>query len=303
MIIFTVILNYKTYKDLRKCILSLSSSSLPKSYSQKIIVVDSEYESSEHNKFNKMFENVLFIPKKDNLGVGKGYNVGFKKVLSQGPRYVLMVTPDITVEKNTISKLIEIMNSDKKLGIVVPKMLLSRTNRKFYFIKGEIDKRTKSGGHIDYLKIDKGQYDKKYFIESDFVNCSIALIRPELFKKVGYWDEKYFLYYEDLDWCVRAKNAGYKVGAIPSATAYHDESSSVKKGSKIQEYYTTRNLLYFVRKNFSLLELSVSYIYFLKEILLLIKGSINSASKRKKLSIKLVALSHLLTNKMGRQNI
>ena len=100
------------------------------------------------------------------------------------------------------------------------------------------------GSHRGVDEVDHGQYEKCE--STDFVSGCCLMVRREVLEKVGFFDPKYYLYYEDNDFCQRAKKAGFKIIYEPKAYLWHKNAGSAGgSGSHLQDYYTTRNRLLF----------------------------------------------------------
>lgn len=100
------------------------------------------------------------------------------------------------------------------------------------------------GHHKGVDKVDEGQFDKKE--ETEFATGTCMLISRAVIEKTGMFDERYFLYYEDNDWCMRIKRAGYKIMYTPKSLVWHKNAASGGgSGSALQDYYITRNRLLF----------------------------------------------------------
>ncbi|MCG2691291.1 glycosyltransferase [Microgenomates group bacterium] len=97
--------------------------------------------------------------------------------------------------------------------------------------------------HIGMDEVDKGQFNQSREIE--FANFCCVLIKKEVFKTIGLLDEKYFLYWEDGDFSIRAKQAGFNIIYQPKAIIWHKNSGSSGAGSSLHDYYLTRNRLIF----------------------------------------------------------
>src|SRR5205807_1490800 len=136
-------------------------------------------------------------------------------------------SPDIFVEKNSLRKLIEKAESNPHIGMLTPKILLDTTPPRIFFVVGKLDPRVKTSDHIGYGDKNINAYDK--IEETDFVNCAAVLVRAEVFKKVGFLDSEYFLYYEDIDWAIRTKRNGYGLYVVKNAIVIHKESSTIGK--------------------------------------------------------------------------
>jgi Predicted glycosyltransferases len=97
--------------------------------------------------------------------------------------------------------------------------------------------------HRGVDEVDKGQYDKQR--ETDFTSGCAMFVRQEVFKKVGLFDKRYFLYLEDVDFCQRARRTGFKVIYTPRARLWHANAASSAVGGPLQDYYITRNRMLF----------------------------------------------------------
>ena len=113
-----------------------------------------------------------------------------------------------------------------------------------WFAGGMIDWKNIHGHHRGVDEVDHGQYDRIW--EADFITGCCLAARRQVFEKIGLLDRRYFLYYEDLDFCQRAKRAGFKILYIPAAFLWHQNAGSAEgSGSNLQDYYISRNRLLF----------------------------------------------------------
>jgi len=197
------------------------------------------------------------ILNKDNLGFAEGHNVGIRYALRNGADYIVILNNDIIVDEDLINELFKVIEKDTKIGIVVPKIYFAKGNeyhknkyknedlgRVIWYAGGEMDWGNIIGKHRGVDEVDKGQYERIY--ETGFASGACMLVRKEVFEKVGLFDEKYFLYYEDADFSQRAVKKGYKIVYIPDAILWHKNAGSVGgSGSELQDYYISRNRLLF----------------------------------------------------------
>lgn len=236
-----IILNYKTKQLTLKCI-----NSVKKSIYQdiNIIVVDNDSKDNLEQDISDI-SGVLFIQTGNNLGYTGGNNVGIKKALSLGANYIFILNADTILEKNTINNLIKIMDSDKKIGIIGPKILFS-DKKTIWFAGGIFDKKNILGSHRGVDQTDHGQFDDTR--EPDYVSGAAIFIKKEVFDEIGLFDERYFLYYEDSDFCYRAKKSGFKIIYAPGAIVYHENAKSTGLGSSLQDYFITRNRMLYASK-------------------------------------------------------
>lgn len=235
-----IILNYKVKDDTLKCISSVVKST----YQTKEIIVVDNNSQDQLGKALKEFINIEFIQNNKNLGYSGGNNVGIKKALSDGADYIFVLNPDTKVEENTISSLVETLENEKA-DIESSKIYFQNSNI-IWYAGGKMDLKNVLGSHRGVDEKDKGQYNE--VAETDFATGAAIFIKRRVFEKIGLFDERYFLYYEDADFCMRAKKAGFKIIYAPGAIVYHKNATSTGLGSPLQDYYITRNRMLFAAK-------------------------------------------------------
>lgn len=237
-----VILNYKVKKETLGCIKSVLGSDYK---NLQIIVVDNNSGDNLEKEIKK-FSDVIFIQNKKNLGFTGGNNVGIKYALISGADYIFILNPDTEITKSCISALVNNINEGDILG---PKIYFYNSH-KIWYAGGILDKLNVIGKHRGVDEEDIGQY--KSIEETDYVSGAALFTKKEVFDKIGFFDENYFLYYEDSDFCLRAKKAGFKILYIPAALVYHKNAQSTGLGSPLQDYFITRNRLLFAFKFLSI---------------------------------------------------
>src|SRR3989344_1179313 len=222
-----IVLNYKGLADTLICLDSLRRVKSD-NFNLEIIVVDNGSNDGSKEALSNL-RDIRLIALEKNLGYSGGNNVGIKEAIKKG---------DIISPKIYFAKGFEFHKSRYKkadLGKVI------------WYAGGEIDWQNVIGKHIGVDEVDKGQYSAS--IETGFATGACMFVKREVFEKVGFFDEKYFLYLEDIDLCQRAKRAGFKITFEPKAIIWHkNASSSGGSGSKLQDYYITRNRLLFAFK-------------------------------------------------------
>ncbi len=238
-----VILNYKLKKETLECLESVRSSNYQDLH---IIVIDNHSEDGLSSEIKK-FPEVTFIENKENLGYSGGNNVGIKIALKEGMDYVFILNPDASLDKDCVLNLIEVATRENA-GIVGPKIYFA-DKKTIWYAGGIFDKDNVSGSHRGVDEKDHGQYEKTE--QTDFVSGAAILIDKVVFKKIGFFDERFFLYYEDADFCFRAKKAGLKILYSPKGKVFHKNASSTGLGSPLQDYYITRSRLLFAFKHLS----------------------------------------------------
>ena len=277
-----IILNYRV-KDLTiRCIKSVLSSS----YGNYLMVVVDNHSGDGIEKEISNMPKTSFTQSGENLGYTGGNNLGIKKALQQNVDYVFVLNPDTEVEGKTIENLLKAAE-ENLADIAGPKIYFKEKNKKIIWYAGGIfDRDNVLGSHKGVNEKDRGLYNQNE--ETDFVTGAAILIKSTVFDKIGLFDERYFLYLEDLDFCLRAKKAGLKVMYLPEAIVWHSNAQSTGLGSKLQDYYITRNRMLLASKFLSLR----TRIALFREVF----KSIIDSTKRK-------ALIDFLTGSFGKGNI
>lgn len=290
-----VILTYNSEQVIKACLESVSQIEYPHC---EVFVVDNNSRDGTKAVVGKFGGQICLIENEENLGFSGGNNIGIRKALAGDFEYFLLLNPDTEVTPNFLRPLLEVGEKDRQVGIVTPKVLYPGGEGRILFAGGVIDWQMAKNYHRGQGEIDCGQYDEVE--ETDFASGASLLIKKEVMEKIGLLDEKYFLYYEDADWCLRVKRAGYKIIYQPQAVIYHQESTATKKGSPNYYYYFTRNRLYFVKKFFN--RRAAGRIYFL-EALRFVKNLVKlfkSSGREQSLAI-LVGIGDFVHGRMGRR--
>lgn len=210
-----VIVNYNTAKLVLDCITSIEKSKPKTSY--EVMVVDNG--SKDVNTFSLPPKNFRLIVNSENLGFAKANNQGIRDARGE---LILLLNSDTLVKKGTIDNLLEFAKRTPKVGVVGSKLLnkdgsLQPSVFRFPTILNAVRQ---------YWFGKKGLFDKylpkgKRAVRVDAVVGAAFLITPKALKDVGLFDERYFMYFEDIDYCRRVKRAGLKVFYLPSSAVIH----------------------------------------------------------------------------------
>src|SRR3989344_1872147 len=287
-----VILNFNGLDDTLACLDSIRKLKNDDIFLETIVV--DNFSSDGSQEALSKIRDVAFIQNQDNLGYAGGNNVGIKYALKRKADAVLILNNDTIVEPKLIANLVAALNQG---DLISPKIYFAKgfefhksrylqidLGRVIWSAGGEIDWANILGKHLGVDEVDRGQFAKRKQIT--FATGACMMVKREVFEKIGCFDEKYFLYLEDMDFCVRAKNAGFKIIFEPSAVLWHkNASSSGGSGSILQDYFITRNRLFFA---FKFASIRTKFALF-RQIL----GQIRSPIKRK-------ALADFLTFNFGK---
>ncbi len=259
-LIAIILVNYNSEKDTKECLESLAKIKAD-TFDYKIIVVDNG--SKKDLKLPKRLndDNLDLIRTEANIGFTGGNNLGISyAVKNYHPEYFLLLNNDTLVQSAFLEKLKLCLENNEQAGIAAAKIYFapgyeyhkksykkSERGQVIWFAGGTIDWANLVAFHRGVDEVDRGQFD--HLGQTDFATGCCMLIKRELIDEVGILDKKYFLYLEDVDYSVRALKKGYQIIFCPKSVVWHKNAgSSEGPGSKIHQYYQTRNrLLFFVK--------------------------------------------------------
>ncbi|MBI5122683.1 glycosyltransferase [Candidatus Roizmanbacteria bacterium] len=251
--ISVIIVHYKVKKELFACIKSIYDSR-PKAKFE-IIVVDNDDKKIIHSELKKKFPKVKYVVNR-NRGFGQGNNIGVKHAEGE---YLFFLNPDTNIFSTTIDSLL-LFFKKAKVGMVAPLLLGSNGGP---YQQGSLELTPQRGWIVlSFLNklFPKNIISQKYFINSwikeetkevDVIPGTALMIKKEIFEKVGGFDEKFFLYFEEFDLCKRVRALGYKLYIYPDAKVMHKWGASTKKRSDIDKIFRQSRFYYF-KKHFGL---------------------------------------------------
>lgn len=250
-----VTLHYKNLDDTLALLSSLAKATIPEKNEVKIYVIDNERSKDLKTELGKNFPDTILLVSPNNLGFAAGNNLGFKRAIDDGAQILVATNNDTFVDKLFFERILESQIMDNSVGAVggliyfapgfefKQKYVKKDLGKVVWYAGGTIDwdNILGSNGHVD--EIDRGQFKKPE--KTDFVTGALLITRADVLKKVGLFDEKYFMYLEDVDLCHRIKLAGYKLLFDPKIKIWHKVGRGSAIGSPLNDYFITRNRLYF----------------------------------------------------------
>ena len=262
--IVVILLNWNNWRETRECLESLKKVTYD---NFEVLVVDNGSVEEEKDKIRN-FQFLIFnfqtktIWNNENLGFAGGNTVGVKYALKHGADYVMLLNNDTVVAPDFLTHLVRVAESASDYGILgsrIYKYDLSRqAHRKaeeIVFDGGEVNKWLIKARHtFPSGTVPDGNKEVAY------ITGAAMLIKREVVEKIGFMREEYFLYYEDVDWCIRARKAGYKCVLVPASKIWHKVSATNKEGSPSYIYYHTRNALMLAKFNGNIFQKIAGYI-------------------------------------------
>lgn len=254
-----ITINYNGLKDTCELIetLPLSDAAI------EVIVVDNASKTDEASAIQQRYPQVTVIRSHQNLGFAGGNNLG---IHAAHGRYLLFINNDTVFKgshkevRQELQALIGRLESSDKIGMVSPKIRFAWGNHPIQFAGyTPLSRITMRNRAIGFGEEDNGQYDTAH--PTPYAHGAAMMVKREAINQAGMMPECYFLYYEELDWSMMIRRAGFDIWYDPACTVYHKESQSTGQESPLRTYYITRNRLLFVRRNNPSVNRYLSYLY------------------------------------------
>ena len=224
----------------------------------EVIVVDNASTQDEATEIGKCYPQVKVIKSDKNLGFAGGNNLGIQAAHG---KYLFFINNDaILPQPSALSLLITRLESSDQIGMVCPKIRFTWGKQPIqyagYTPLSKITLRNKS---IGFGEQDNGQYDTPH--PTPYAHGAAMMVKREIIEKVGMMPECYFLYYEELDWSMMIRRAGYEIWYEPACTIFHKESQTTGQMSPLKTYFITRNRLLFAQRNAQKDTKYLTYVY------------------------------------------
>jgi hypothetical protein len=212
-----VVLNYNGKKHIQKCLDSIFRMNYPRF---RVVVVDNASNDGSLFSVKQQFPKAKIVEYCRNYGFAKAYNMALEEIESD---FIVLLNNDVRVEPEWLNELMPYISDNDEVSAVTPKMLFMQNTSAINAAGGKCDIYG-SGWNRGNGEIDNGQYERVE--EVFYANCGAVVIRKNAWKDVGPFDEQYFLYGEDLDWCWRARLKGYRIFYLPQSRIYHEWRAS-----------------------------------------------------------------------------
>lgn len=218
----------------------------------EVIVVDNASRDDEATIIEHRYPQVRVIRSIKNLGFAGGNNLGIRAAKGQ---FLFLVNNDTVFfregkVKVNLQALVNRFASSCKIGAICPKIRFFWDDAPIQFAGyTPLSSITMRNSAIGYDEQDHGQYNTAH--PTPYAHGAAMMVKREVIAQVGMMPECYFLYYEELDWSIMIRRAGYEIWYDPAVTVFHKESRATGQSSPLRMYYITRNRLLFVKRNYS----------------------------------------------------
>ena len=240
-----IILNWNNVPDTIQCVLSIDS----QTYKQhELIIVDNGSDYDSVSRLQQRFPDRTIISTGSNLGYAGGNNIGIRYLLNRDIDAILILNNDVVLKRSALEELVNTLNQNDAIKIVAPVTISFENPPKV------IESGARFNPHNGYQnRLYQGsapeELEQLAPFDVDIAPGCAFLAHKDLFRKVGFLPEHYFVYFEETDWCLDVKRSGYRVVCQPKAIVKHKNASALGFDSPLFTYYLTRNRFYFLQKH------------------------------------------------------
>ena len=248
-----VLVNWNGSELTIPCIKSLLAGSM---VPDRIIVIDNASTDGSLEDIAAECPEATIIRNCQNSGFAGGNNIGILQLIDEGLDYIWVLNNDTEVDRDCLAVLFNYMEKESSMAGCCGKILYHDQQDLIWYAGAIYNPRLITVKHKGQLQKDKGQYD--LIEETPFITGCCMFIRARVWQRIGLFDERFFAYSEDLDWCLRAGDAKLQLVYNPHAIVYHKVSSSMKKLKRSKRtgstpafatYLSNRNRFFILRKH------------------------------------------------------
>jgi GT2 family glycosyltransferase len=241
--VVNVILNTNRKQDTLACLASISESTYT---NQQTIVLDNASSDGSAHAIRSAYPEVRIVELIENLGYAGNNNVGIKEALACGADWIFILNEDTLMAPDCLEKLLAAAQADHRIGIVGP-MVYHHDEPSVIQSAGVILGDNWRSIHLGQNEEDCGQFPVSHQVDG-ISGCAI-LVRKDLVEQVGVLDERFYYYWEETEWCVRAKKHGWVIAHVPEAKLWHKGVQRDYRPNPSVTYYDTRNWLLLLSKH------------------------------------------------------
>lgn len=240
--VVVIVVIWNGLEDTLECLRSLLQEPYP---NLEVVVVDNGSTDGSVDAINSKQFPVRIVSVGSNLGFTGGNNIGLIEAQRLGARYAFLLNNDTTIEKGAIRALVEAAEANPDTGIVSPVMHYFDLPWEIWFAGGKVELR--KGQAIHDGSLFPSRQDAPY--KTRWVSGCAMLVRMIAVEQVGGFDDRFYLTWEDVDWCLRMQKEGWVVAVVPQSRIFHKGGRSGKRLNSVGSYYAVRNSLLLASKH------------------------------------------------------
>jgi GT2 family glycosyltransferase len=241
--VITIILNTNRREDTLACLESLLANTY---WNHKAIVLDNHSTDGSVKEIRSAFPQVQILELEQNLGYAGNNNVGIRAAMQQRADWIFVLNEDTVLAPDCLAQLIEVGERDSRIGVLGP-MVYHHDEPDVIQSAGGVLGRYWQSIHLAKDESDHGQYSHPHAVE--WISGCAILVRRLVIEGVGMIDERFFYYWEETEWCLRAGKAGWRIVHVPQAKIWHKGVQRNYHPKPTLTYYSTRNRLLMLSKH------------------------------------------------------
>jgi GT2 family glycosyltransferase len=260
--LWVVLVGWNSHGDLLRCLEALQGQTYP---SLQVVLVDNGSSDGTAAMVRERFPQVRLFALGKNHGFARAVNIALRYAVERGAGYALLLNPDTWFEPDMLAQLLAVAEANPRLGIASPKVYLQRAPDHLWGIGGMLTKRGLRFYGLE--ERDAGQYDT---CRVDFVLGCAMLLRAQMLREIGLLDERFFVFCEEVDLCLRAQAAGWQVMMVPEIRMSHVGGATTAQQPAIRHFHLARSRMQFLRKyraRFELVPLMRGELVYLRKIM------------------------------------
>ena len=237
--LWVVIPTYNRCEDLLSCLDSIVNAGLCK---KNIIVVDNHSQDDTIKQVYKKYPKINLIALADNKGATGASNIGFDFALGKNAEWVLRLDSDTVVAENFLTPLLDKALQDPKIGVIAPKIYYFEPSDEIWYAGADSHR-----FHFGTIHDHRGEKDtpkNSYTREIDYAWGAAMLIRNEVLEQTGGFDDNFFIYYEEVDFCLKVRDLGFKLVFVPESHIWHKVGSTARNNWTAYHWNRSKMLLY-----------------------------------------------------------
>jgi GT2 family glycosyltransferase len=248
--VYVIILNWNGKEDTLQCLRSVQEVDYPR---YRVLVVDNASTDGSVEAIRAAFPAVELLVNDSNLGFAAGNNEGIQYALQRGADCVFLLNSDTQVEHTVLAELVRAGEADPEVGLASPKVYYLDRPQVIYYAGARqgwlplLPRLIGTGETRSATAGERGQVEQLQ--EVDYVWGQAMFIKRQVIASVGLLDPRFFMYYEDADYCLRAKDAGYKIVCVPQARVWHQVAKGTAGDYLTRWQYKVMSMWRFHRKH------------------------------------------------------
>jgi hypothetical protein len=241
--LYIIILNTNRRDDTLECLRSLRANSYE---SKTIVVLDNASTDGSVEAIRAGYPEAQIVGLTKNLGYAGNNNVGIDLALKQGADWILVLNEDTVLSPDCLERMIEYGERNENIGIVGPMVYHFDEPQVIQSAGGVLGDRW-DAIHLSANETDVGQYLQPHAVE--WISGCAIMLRRKLIEQIGALDERFYYYWEEVEWCVRASKAGWRIAHVPSAKLWHKGVQRNYRPKPSVGYYSARNRFLMMSKH------------------------------------------------------